>query len=133
MLEGQRQAADHQAAQERQSQQAEMQQQQAAQREHQQGAVAVDSFCKRMQSVDPDYAAIEAKLLPHITSILEGVPPRQWAKVMEAQYNAIKQVDGQFRRSTPSTGAVLRATGHESPGSAPASALDAVRASLRGA
>ncbi len=129
-IEDQRQNADHQAAQRRQSEQQAQQQQQAAQQEHQQGARAVDDFCKRMAARDLDYPAIEEKLLPHLTAILKGVPPSQWVAVVDAQYKTIKQVAGQYRRSTPSTGATLRATGHESPGSAPTSALDAVRASL---
>lgn len=113
-----------QQAQQRQEQEA--QSHQAAEVEHQRGTMAVDQFCKRMQDNDLDYQVIEDRLLPHLPKLLQGVPPRQWASVVETQYNMIKDVAGNFRRSTPSTGSTLRPTGQESPAAAPKTMFEAM-------
>lgn len=102
-----------------QRQQAEQQSQQQAQEQHQAGVRAVDGVCKRLEQSDMDYAAIEPMLLKEINDgLLRGVPPSEWARIVEKTYGLIKQTASATRSSAPST-TVLRPTGGESPRQAP--------------
>jgi hypothetical protein len=111
--------------------QREQEQQQRSQQETQAvntGTLAVDAFCKRMQGSDPDYAAIEAHLLPEIPNLLRGVPPSHWASTVEAQYRLMKTAATKFRQPAPSAqpGNALRPTGTGSVAAAPRSMLEAM-------
>lgn len=112
-----------QQAQQQRHQQAE--QQHAAQRTEQQavqsGTQAVDAFCRDMAAKDLDYPAIEAKLLPELSNLLQGVPPQRWRGLVETQYRLLKQVATSSRSAAPQApaGQVLRPTGQPSPGAAP--------------
>lgn len=114
-------------------QQRAQQTQQATQQEEQQqlqfnaGLSAVDNFCKRMQSSDLDYAAIEGHLVPVIPKLIEGVHPSRWAAVVEQQYKLIKQVSGSSRQQAQGNPSqVLRSTGSASPAAVPKSAYEAM-------
>lgn len=119
--------AVQQAQQRQQTQQREQTQQaeqtQAAVRD---GTLAVDSIAKRLQASDPDYAAIEAKLMPVVGEIFKGVPPSRWASIFQTQYNLIKQVAGSARSGQPAPGVVLRPTGQGAPAARPNSAFEAM-------
>jgi hypothetical protein len=118
------QQQQQQVAQQRtqQTQQAQQQEQQAVTA----GTRAVDDFCRRMQGSDMDYAAIEAQLLPEIPGLCSGVPPSNWAKVVEANYRMIKKAAGSARASAPAAGSVLRPTGTASPQQAPKTMAEAM-------
>lgn len=122
--------ARHQALQGQQVQQRQQQEQQATQQEQQafqQGQRAVDGFCQQMKRTDVDYAQIEAQLLPHIPKMLAGVPPAQWAGIVQAQYQMIKQVAAQARQSAGGTSfQSIRPTGAASPSNAPKTAYEAM-------
>ena len=90
-----------QAQQQRQQMQAQSQQAQAEQHAIAQGTAAVDAWAKRTAATDLDYPAIEKLLLPRMQSMLEGVPPAQWARIVQAQYEMIKESGAVFRRTTP--------------------------------
>lgn len=112
-----------------QRQQAEQQTQQQAQQQQQAVQAAqgeVDMLCKRLQGTDLDYPAIEALLLPEIPNLLQGIPPTQWARVVETQYRLIKNSGAAFRRPAPTAGAPtpapLRSTG-QAGAAAPASSM----------
>lgn len=119
-----------QQQQQRQTQLAQQQQAQAQQEQQftqikVQATNDVDAFCKQMQASDLDYSAIEAKLLPVLPQILEGVPPARWADVVKTQYKLIKDVAGS-RGGAPAGGQPLRATGQASPSAAPKTMLQAM-------
>lgn len=101
------------------------QQKETEQAEVQKGLTAVDEFTKRMQESDLDFAAIEAKLLPEIPGLLQGVPPQQWAAKVEALYGLIKKTAGGARRDLPHANS-LRATGGNTLAAQPKSMLDAM-------
>ncbi len=115
--------ARHRQTQGYQRQQYEQQQGQQREQQVQQQAVqtaqkAVDSWWKQMAASDIDAPVIEAKLLPHIPALLQGVPPAAWANVLQQQYKLLKEAAGSFRRqpSPQGSGDPLRPTGS---GSAP--------------
>jgi len=114
-------AGHQQREQETQQQQA----QQAAQQEHQQAQLAVDAVCRRLQAVDMDYPAIEAKLIPELGNILAGVHPSQWAQKVETQYRLLKQMAG-AQRQIPTGTSALRPTGQASPKAQPKSMFEAM-------
>jgi len=101
------------------------QQEQQAQQVRIEATNAVDAFCKQMQASDLDYSAIEAKLLPVLPQILDGVPPARWADVVKTQYKLIKDVAGS-RGGAPTGGQPLRATGQASPSAAPKTMMQAM-------
>lgn len=106
-----------------QVQQRQEQAQQVAQQEQQafkDGQRAVDTFCQQMRKTDVDYSQIEAQLLPHLPKLLNGVPPPQWAGLIQAQYQMIKQVAANARQSAaPASFQAIRPTGAASPATAP--------------
>lgn len=112
-----------------QRQEAERQQQetqQQAQRAVSNAQQQIDQFCRQMQTSDVDYAAVETELLAAIKEgLLEGVPPAQWAPMVQRQYQLIKKVAASQRTVAPAT-AVLRPTGTPTPAQAPSSAFEAM-------
>lgn len=92
-----------QQAQQAQRQQVESQQreQQTQQQAVQSAQAAVDAWWKQTAATDIDAPAIEAKLLPHIPALLQGVPPAAWSNVIQQQYRILKEAAGSFRRQTP--------------------------------
>lgn len=86
---------------------------------------AVDEFTKKMQETDLDFAAIEAKLLPEIPGLLQGVPPGQWVAKVEKLYALIKKTAGGARRDLPHANS-LRATGGNTLATQPKTMLDAM-------
>ncbi len=104
--------------------QQQQQTQQQAEQAHTQGMKDVDSFCKEKQGKDLDYDSIEAKLLPVIARLLEGVPPNLWRAKVEAQYDLLKQA--MARQPSPTNGSVLRPTGVSSPSQKPKTAYEAM-------
>lgn len=88
------------------------------------GLNAVDKFTSEMKKSDIDFAAIEAKLLPRIPALIQGVPPAQWAEKVKNLYELIKETAGSTRSSTSS--GVLRPTGQQSPSQAPKSMHEAM-------
>lgn len=118
--------AQNQTQQATQRFQQEQQTQQQAQEQHQAGVRAVDGVCKRLEQSDMDYAAIEPMLLKEINDgLLRGVPPSEWARIVEKTYGLIKQTASATRSSAPST-TVLRPTGGEPPRQAPKTAYEAM-------
>lgn len=122
-----------QQAQQRQSVQVQQQRQQQeqaqqAQQQRQQATNEVDAFCRQMQGSDLDYSAIEAKLLPVLPQILEGVPPQRWASVVKTQYQLIKEVAGGSRAAggAQASAQALRATGQAAPSAAPRTMMEAM-------
>ena len=111
----QTQGAQQQQREQFQTQQREQQSQQQA---VQSAQTAVDTWWKQMAATDIDATAIEAKLLPHIPALLQGVPPAAWANVIQSQYKILKEAAGSFRRQPLPQGGgdPLRPTGS---GSAP--------------
>lgn len=105
-------------SQQREQQQAQHREQQTQQQAVQTAQTAVDTWWKQMAATDIDAPAIEAKLLPHIPALLQGVPPAAWANVIQQQYRILKEAAGSFRRqpSPQGGGDPLRPTGS---GSAP--------------
>jgi hypothetical protein len=97
----------------------------AEQTEVQTALTAVDEFTKKMQETDLDFAAIEAKLLPEIPGLLQGVPPGQWVAKVEKLYALIKKTAGGARRDLPHANS-LRATGGNTLASQPKTMLDAM-------
>lgn len=92
-----------QSVQQQQRQQVESQQreQQTQQQAVQTAQAAVDAWWKQTAATDIDAPAIEAKLLPHIPALLQGVPPAAWANVIQQQYRILKEAAGSFRRQPP--------------------------------
>lgn len=88
-------------------------QQQAQQQAVQSAQQAVDQWWKQTAATDIDAPAIEAKLLPHIPALLQGVPPSAWPNVVQQQYRILKEAASGFRRQQqPSQdGAPLRPIG----------------------
>lgn len=122
-LANQRQAQERQKHEQRQQQD----QQQAAQQQMQTALQAIDTFTKDVASRDMDWPAIEAKLLPRIQGLLQGVPPAQWLNVVKTQYELIKDISsGTRQQQLQTTGQVLRATGQSSPAAAPKTMFDAM-------
>lgn len=68
----------------------------------------IDTWWKATAASDLDAPAIEAQLLPHIPTLLQGVPPQAWAGVVKAQYQILKKAAGTFRQ--PQAGAPVPAT-----------------------
>lgn len=129
-----RQQQQHQQAQQQQRQQIELQQ--ASQQAFAQGQAAVDAWAKRTAATDLDYPAIEKILLPKIGALLEGVPPSQWARIMQTQYELIKESGATFRRSSPSTAPTpdpLRPAGAGAGAPKPTSMFEAMFGSRPGA
>jgi hypothetical protein len=120
----------HQQLQGQQVQQRQQQEQEATLQEQQafqQGQRAVDTFCQQMKRTDVDYGQIETQLLPHIPKMLAGVPPAQWANIVQAQYQMIKQVAAQARQGAAgSSFQSMRPTGAASPSSAPKDGFEAM-------
>jgi len=112
---------------EHQEQQRQAQQQQQIQQERQTALQGIDAFTAEMASKDMDWPVIEAKLLPRIQTLLQGVPPSQWLNVVKTQYELIKDVSSGARQQQQTTvGQVLRPTGQGSPAAAPKSMFDAM-------
>lgn len=125
--------SQHQQAQQRQNEQAQQQRQQhqearQVEQQRQQATSEVDSFCRQMQGSDLDYSAIEAKLLPVLPKLLEGVPPQRWASVVKTQYQLIKDVAGGSRSAggASASSQALRPTGQASPSAAPKTMMEAM-------
>lgn len=117
------QNAQQQQVQQRQAQQ---ETQQRTQEEHNQGLKAVDDFCNSMKSKDIDYAKIESILLPKIQEgMLQGIHPKNWARVVRDAYQLIKDTAG-TSKSNGTTTAPLRPTGSASPSQAPKSMFEAM-------
>lgn len=112
--------------QQRQRDEVTQQQTQQTQEAVNRGTQAVDAFCKRMQTSDLDYSAIEAQLLPEVPNLLKGVPPQHWAASVEAHYRLIKGAASKFRQPSTPAGNPLRPTGQGSPGQAPKTAYEAM-------
>ena len=128
-----RQQQQHQQAQQAQRQQFE--QQQASQQAFAQGQAAVDAWAKRAAATDLDYPAIEKILLPKIGALLEGVPPGQWARIVQTQYELIKESGATFRRPAPTvtTPDPLRPAGSGAGASKPTSMFEAMFGNRPGA
>ena len=116
-----------------QHQQAQQQAQQSQQREQQavqQAQAAVDTWWKQMAATDLDAPAIEKILLPKLGQLLQGVPPTQWAGLVQTQYNLIKESVGAFRQPAPTPAAPapspLRATGQAGAVGKPSSMHEAM-------
>lgn len=111
-----------QSQRQQQENQQHQQEQQRLQQEHQarnDSMLAVDRFCKQMQTSDLDYARIEPILLKQIEDgLLEGVPFAARPALVQKTYALIKQTAASSRTAGQST-AVLRPTGGESPRQAP--------------
>ena len=122
MREQAQQRQQQQVQQQREQEQAQQAQQQAVDK----GLQDIDTFCKRMQSSDLDYQAIEAQLLPVIPELIKDVPPTRWGAVIKLQYDTIKNTAGRVRQQTPSTGMALRPTGQASPSASPKSMHEAM-------
>lgn len=86
----------------------------------------VEDFCKRMQSSDLDYKAIEAQLVPELGNLLQGVPPAAWARIVETQYRLLKQTAGAARVRSTQQQNPLRPTGTASPSAVPRSGYEAM-------
>ncbi len=86
---------------------------------------AVDMFANRMKATDLDYAAIEAKLLPRLPALFEGVPPAQWAQKAESLYLLIKESAGSSRTAQTQSNS-LRPTGNASPAQKPKTMMEAM-------
>lgn len=108
--------ADHQHRQQQQSRQ-------QVETEQREGLMGIDQFCKQMQSSDLDYEAIEAKLLPRIRSITEGVPPKYWAAKVREAYELIKETAS---ARAPTAATPLRPTGGTSASAAPKTMFEAM-------
>lgn len=121
----QQQAAIQQRQQAAQQEQQQTQQQQQA---VQQAQTAVDAFCKRMAATDMDYPAIEKLLLPKVQRLVQGVPPSQWANLIQAQYELIKESGAAFRGGATGAPApaALRPMGSGGGRPAPATMFDAM-------
>lgn len=103
--QAQRQQADQSQRQQIEQEQGQQQAVQAAQND-------IDTWWKQTASADLDAPAIEAQLLPHIPTLLQGVPPQSWARVVKAQYQILKNAAGAFRQSSGSPAIpTLRPTG----------------------
>lgn len=103
--------------------------QQAQQQAARTGMLAVDEVCRQLQATDIDYPAIEARLLPRVAELLQGVPPQQWAGVVRAQYQILKDAIADTRRSAGGGGQpsqVLRPTGAASTAAAPRTMFEAM-------
>jgi hypothetical protein len=113
-----RQAQDRQQQEQRQQQDQQRQAQETQQKAWDAGLKAVDEFTNKMKSTDLDFAAIEAKLLPRIPALINGVPPAQWAAKVQTLYEMIKDAAGSGRAAPIPTN-TLRPTGSASPSQAP--------------
>lgn len=90
-----------------------------AEQAHRAGVNAVDAVCKRLMQSDLDFATIEPLLIKEIEGgLFQGIPPSQWARIVEKTYGLIKQTAGTVRSQAPAA-TVLRSTGGESPRQAP--------------
>lgn len=99
-----------QTAQQQQAQQVEMTQRQAVQK----ATAAVDQWWQQTAATDIDAPAIEAQLLPHVQTLLRGLPPDQWVPVLQAQYQMLKGAVGAVRKTPtaePAAPSPLRPTG----------------------
>lgn len=110
-----------------QTQRSQQQTQQAEAQAVQQGTADVDKLCQQLQASDMDYAAIEAKLLPRLPTLLQGVPPARWSAIVKEAYDLIK---ANARPAAAGGGQpsaqVLRPTGTASPGAAPKTMFEAM-------
>ena len=124
--QGQQQRTQQQARQE-QEQRAKQQQQEQAQQQVNTALADIDTFTREMSAKDMDWPVIEAKLLPRVQTLLNGVPPAQWLNIVKTQYELIKDVSaGAVRQPTQQAGQVLRPTGQGSPAAAPKTMFDAM-------
>lgn len=120
------QTVQQQAMQQRQ--QAE-QSQQAQEREFRTAQAQIDQWARQTAASDLDWPLIEAKLLPVIPKLLQGVPPSRWQDVVKTQYELLKTAATEFRR--PPGGAAqdtapLRPAGAASPTAKPNSMFGAM-------
>ena len=109
-FEQQEAARQRQAAEQQQAQQVEMTQRQAVQK----ATAAVDQWWQQTAATDIDAPAIEAQLLPHVQTLLRGLPPDQWVPVLQAQYQMLKGAVGAVRKTAtaePAAPSPLRPTG----------------------
>lgn len=126
MQRNQQQATQQQQREQEQANQ-QRQQQDRAKQEVNTALQSIDSFTKEIASKDLDWPVIEAKLLPRIQGLLQGVPPAQWLNVVKTQYELIKDVSsGARQQQQTSAGQVLRPTGQASPAVAPRTMYDAM-------
>lgn len=127
VIEQGQQQRTQQQAQQQQEQRARQQQQEQAQQQVNTALTSIDAFTREMAAKDMDWPVIEAKLLPRIQGMLQGVPPSQWLNIVKTQYDLIKDVSaGSVRQTTQQAGQVLRPTGQGSPAAAPKSMFDAM-------
>lgn len=127
VIEQGQQQRTQQQAQQQQEQRARQQQQEQAQQQVNTALTSIDAFTREMAAKDMDWPVIEAKLLPRVQTLLNGVPPAQWLNIVKTQYELIKDVSaGAVRQPTQQAGQVLRPTGQGSPAAAPKSMFDAM-------
>lgn len=127
VIEQGQQQRTQQQAQQQQEQRTKQQQQEQAQQQVNTALTSIDTFTREMAAKDMDWPVIEAKLLPRVQTLLQGVPPSQWLNIVKTQYELIKDVSaGAVRQPTPQAGQVLRPTGQGSPAAAPKSMFDAM-------
>lgn len=127
VIEQGQQQRTQQQAQQQQEQRAKQQQQEQAQQQVNTALTSIDAFTREMAAKDMDWPVIEAKLLPRVQTLLQGVPPSQWMNIVKTQYELIKDVSaGAMRQATPQAGQVLRPTGQGAPAAAPKSMFDAM-------
>lgn len=127
VIEQGQQQRNQQQARHQQEQRARQQQQEQAQQQVNTALTSIDAFTREMAAKDMDWPVIEAKLLPRVQTLLQGVPPSQWLNIVKTQYDLIKDVSaGAVRQPTPQAGQVLRPTGQGSPAAAPKSMFDAM-------
>ena len=106
----------------RQQEQQQVQQtQQQAENVRQDALRKVDALCQHLKATDMDFPAIEAKLLPIMPQLVDGMPPEKWETAFKTQYALLKQMAGGARQVVPGVPASqpLRATGQPSPGAVP--------------
>jgi hypothetical protein len=120
-----------QAVQQSRAQQEQQAQQQRADedRQFQQAQAAVDAWARQTAATDLDWPLIEARLLPALPKLLQGVPTARWQDVVKTHYEMLKTAAQEFRR--PPTSAApdtspLRPAGAVSPSAKPSSMFDAM-------
>lgn len=111
--------------QQRETQQQEQNNQRQSQELVQSSLKSIDDFTKKMMASDIDYASIEAKLLPRINDLIQGVHPSQWLRTVQNAYQLIKDAGAVDRKKTLDV-PTLRPTGNPSPASAPKTMFDAM-------
>ncbi len=120
------QAAQQQAFQQQRQAQAHAQ---ASEQQFQRAQSAVDAWARNTAATDLDWPLIEARLLPAIPRLLNGVPPERWADVVKTQYELMKDAAREFRRPASAPAAdnsPLRPAGALSPSAKASSMFDAM-------